>query len=89
MVVSDRVYGHNVYQASQYNICDPVIRKLKLQEVSPAVVTGISTMYIPPRRRNPVDAEMLCRLGLVKPKETPTDHAPARGRACELAPEHE
>ena len=89
MVVSDRVHGHNVYQASQYDTCDPVIRKLKLQEVSPAVVTAISTMYIPPKRRNPADPEMLRRLGLVKPKAAPTDHAPARGRACELAPEHE
>ena len=75
-----------IYQASQYNICDPVIRKLKLKEVSPAVVTAISTMYIPPKRRNPADAEMIRRLGLVKPKETPTDPAPAARLAATAQP---
>jgi uncharacterized protein YabN with tetrapyrrole methylase and pyrophosphatase domain len=68
--VLEKVYGpeHEViiYEAAQYAVCEPVIRPAKLKELaqSNVGVTGISTLYIPPKRRNPVDASMLQRLGL-------------------------
>jgi uncharacterized protein YabN with tetrapyrrole methylase and pyrophosphatase domain len=79
-----RLYPHDhdvtVYEAAQYPVCDPVIRKMKLDELTNQMISGISTLYVPPRERPPVHISMLNRLGLrsmlkgkrLVPVESPT-----------------
>jgi Tetrapyrrole (Corrin/Porphyrin) Methylases len=43
-----------------------------------ATFTAISTFYIPPKEAAPTDAEMVTRLGLVKPGQRPVDPPPLR-----------
>jgi len=51
-----------VYEAAQYVVCDPVIQKVKLQELLQAKITPISTLYIPPYGTRDVDGEMQAKL---------------------------
>jgi len=59
-------YGHEVtiYEAAQYPVCEPVIRNVKLEELTKQMVSGISTLYVPPREKPPVHISMVKRLGL-------------------------
>jgi hypothetical protein len=62
------IYGgdHEVilYEAAQYPICEPTIVKVPIHEISKARVTGITTLYIPPKSRPSVDRPMAERLGI-------------------------
>lgn len=58
-----------VYEASQYPICDPVMKRLALAKLPDAPVSGISTLYVPPKSKSPVDRGMLQRLGIAKEKD--------------------
>jgi uncharacterized protein YabN with tetrapyrrole methylase and pyrophosphatase domain len=62
-------YGLNhevvVYEASQYPVCDPIIRRVQLSSLPEAGITGISTLYVPPKTGAPVDLAMHERLGIV------------------------
>jgi uncharacterized protein YabN with tetrapyrrole methylase and pyrophosphatase domain len=56
-----------VYEASAYPGFDPVMRSVRLSELSAAHITALSTLYVPPCRTAPVDVTMLDRLGLPRP----------------------
>jgi hypothetical protein len=50
-------------------MCPPVIEKMPLRDLCSAIVTGISTLYIPPFARLTTSRTMGIRLGLLKPTE--------------------
>jgi uncharacterized protein YabN with tetrapyrrole methylase and pyrophosphatase domain len=56
-----------IYESAQLPVCDPSIQRVKLAEVAGAKVSVISTLYLPPLERAPLDLEMLDRLGLPRP----------------------
>ncbi len=62
------IYGQDyeviVYEAAQYSVCDPTIRRIRIRDLPSGCVTGISTLVIPPQRARAVVPEMLERLGL-------------------------
>jgi uncharacterized protein YabN with tetrapyrrole methylase and pyrophosphatase domain len=51
-----------IYEASQYSICDPVIKRVPLARVPKAGVTYGSTLYVPPKSPARPDLEMIERL---------------------------
>ncbi len=53
-----------LYEASQYVICEPVIQRLALSKLASAYITGISTLYIPPKLTESFDFGMANKLGL-------------------------
>ncbi len=53
-----------IYEAAMLPVCDPVIRRVALGDLPQAPVTTASTLYVPPRKRAPVDPAMSERLGL-------------------------
>ncbi|MFJ7906666.1 SAM-dependent methyltransferase [Kitasatospora sp. NPDC096204] len=53
-----------VYEAAQFPICEPVMKRVPLAKLPDAPVTGISTLYVPPAAKTPMDEGMLERLGL-------------------------
>jgi uncharacterized protein YabN with tetrapyrrole methylase and pyrophosphatase domain len=53
-----------VYEASQFPVCGPVIRRVRLASLPEAGITGISTLYIPPKNRGSIDPAMRQRLGI-------------------------
>lgn len=61
-------YGYNhgviVYEASRYVVCDPKIQHTILEEVPKAVITPISTLYIPPKALVTPDLDMISKLGI-------------------------
>jgi uncharacterized protein YabN with tetrapyrrole methylase and pyrophosphatase domain len=59
--------GHEVvvYSASQFPMCEPQIERVRLADLATARVSGISTLYVPPKKeRRPDDPAMRARLGL-------------------------
>jgi uncharacterized protein YabN with tetrapyrrole methylase and pyrophosphatase domain len=56
-----------VYEASPYPGYDPLIRPVRLASLSPEHVTGLSTLYVPPREQAVPDPAVLHRLGLAQP----------------------
>jgi uncharacterized protein YabN with tetrapyrrole methylase and pyrophosphatase domain len=56
-----------VYEASPYPGFDPLVRTVGLGVLSAEHVTALSTLYVPPRERAPLDLTMLDRLGLPRP----------------------
>lgn len=66
-VLSDLYGGEHeatVYEAAQYSICEPTIKKTKLKDLASAGLTGISTLHIPPKQTCAVNSAMAHRLGL-------------------------
>ena len=55
-----------IYEASQFVVADPVIRKVRLSALPRARMTPISTLYIPPRSRAHLDRRMVRLLGVPK-----------------------
>lgn len=55
-----------VYQASQYVVSEPIIRRVPLAGLLDAGVNGISTLYVPPKIERAPDARMRERLGLFR-----------------------
>jgi uncharacterized protein YabN with tetrapyrrole methylase and pyrophosphatase domain len=53
-----------IYEAAQYSVCEPIIQRVKLGKLISQRITGISTLYIPPRESPPVYISVLNRLGL-------------------------
>jgi uncharacterized protein YabN with tetrapyrrole methylase and pyrophosphatase domain len=53
-----------VYEASQYSICEPVIKNMRLSELTPKALTGISTLYVPPKEKAPIYKSVSDQLGL-------------------------
>jgi hypothetical protein len=64
-------YGHDfeaiLYEAAQYPVCKPKVRRVKLGELAESKPTGISTLYIPPATLRSRDDAMIERLGLETP----------------------
>jgi uncharacterized protein YabN with tetrapyrrole methylase and pyrophosphatase domain len=56
-----------VYEASPYPGFDPLVRTVRLGELSAEHVTALSTLYVPPREKAPLDLTMIDRLGLPRP----------------------
>jgi len=56
-----------VYEASPYPGFDPLVRPVRLGELSAEHVTALSTLYVPPREQAPLDLTMVDRLGLQRP----------------------
>jgi uncharacterized protein YabN with tetrapyrrole methylase and pyrophosphatase domain len=59
-------YEGIVYEAAQYNICEAVTRRTKLKDLATAGLTGISSLYLPPKKKLAVNLTMARRLGLHK-----------------------
>ena len=68
--LADR-YGsdHEVvlYEASPYAICDPTVERVAVTTIDPAKVSGMATLYVPPKGRPTPDREMFDRLGIAPP----------------------
>jgi uncharacterized protein YabN with tetrapyrrole methylase and pyrophosphatase domain len=56
-----------VYEASPYPGFDPLVRTMRLSELSAEHVTALSTLYVPPCGTAPLDLTMLDRLDLPRP----------------------
>ena len=58
--------GHEVviYEAAQYAVCEPLIRRTPLSTLAEAPASVLSTLYVPPHGEPAVDREMRRRLGL-------------------------
>ena len=54
------------YEASQYAFCEPMRKATTLKGLPEAQVTGISTLYVPPKGVSPLDEAMMERLGMSK-----------------------
>jgi uroporphyrin-III C-methyltransferase len=74
-VLLDRLaerYGsdHKVvlYEASPYAVCEPSVERVRVTDVDPARVTGMATLYVPPKGAPRPDLRMFARLGLDPPK---------------------
>lgn len=73
-------YEAVVYEAAQYNICEPRMTKTTLAALADAKLTGISTLYIPPKPKPPINWAMADRLGLqLRETVTTPDRAPVEG----------
>jgi hypothetical protein len=48
-----------LYKASQFSICDAIIRKTTLARLPREVVPAMATMYVPPRPPAAPDARVL------------------------------
>jgi precorrin-3B methylase len=63
-----RVYEPNhivtVYEAAQYWVCDPVVKKVRLADLPTCGVTWISTLVIHPQTAAAVRSSMVSKLGL-------------------------
>jgi Tetrapyrrole (Corrin/Porphyrin) Methylases len=53
-----------IYEAAQYPITQPLIRKIKLSDLSRADIASYSTLFVPVEKKPVPDPEMLKRLGL-------------------------
>jgi uncharacterized protein YabN with tetrapyrrole methylase and pyrophosphatase domain len=53
-----------IYEAAQYPVCEPIIQKVGLSELSTGKMNGVSTLYIPPLRHPRLHLSMLELLGL-------------------------
>ncbi len=67
----DRYGAHHhvvLYEASPYSVGEPTIKDVPLREIDPEEVTGMATLYVPPKDEPPApDPEILHRLGLARP----------------------
>ena len=53
-----------VYEAAQYSVCEPTMVRVPLRDLPLQRITGVSTLYLPPKVKAPVYIPMLERLGL-------------------------
>jgi precorrin-3B methylase len=53
-----------VYEAAQFAVCDPVIKRTKVRNLADAGLTGISTLYVPPNSVQTPDPCMIRLLGI-------------------------
>lgn len=57
-------YECTVYEASQYSVCEPLVKKIRIRDIASAGLTGISTLHLAPKLKAQLDMPMLERLGL-------------------------
>ena len=53
-----------VYEAAQFPVCDPLIKRTRICEFKNANLTGISTLYVPPKSVQMPDPDMIRLLGI-------------------------
>jgi uncharacterized protein YabN with tetrapyrrole methylase and pyrophosphatase domain len=53
-----------VYEAAQLSLCGPMVERIPLASLPDARVTAMSTLFVPPMAKAPLDESMLKRLGL-------------------------
>jgi hypothetical protein len=58
-----------VYEASQYPVCEPIMDRVTLVDLPDARVSGISTLYVPPKVGSRLSQDMLRRLGIGAPEK--------------------
>jgi len=58
-----------LYEAAQYPVCRPKVRRIPLRALVDARPSGLTTMYIPPKTLPPANHEMLVRMGLRLPHD--------------------
>lgn len=58
-----------LYEAAQYPVCRPKVRRIRISDLVDAKPSGITTLYIPPKQLPPAQEAMLSRLGLKLPKD--------------------
>jgi len=77
-----RVYEPNqvvtVYEAAQYWVCDPVVKKVRLADLQTCGVTWISTLVIYPATAAAVRASMVSKLGLEQSFGASSSVAPSK-----------
>jgi uncharacterized protein YabN with tetrapyrrole methylase and pyrophosphatase domain len=57
-----------LYEASPYSICEPTIERIPVTNVDRARVSGMATLYVPPRGQPTPDLQMFDRLGIAPPE---------------------
>jgi hypothetical protein len=55
-----------IYEASQYAICEPIIKRTTLSKLIDEDVSPISTLYIPPAESATADEKILVKLEIKK-----------------------
>ena len=53
-----------LYEATPFPVGRPMIKRCAVRELADAGVTGLSTLYVPPKDVTPPDADMMARLGM-------------------------
>jgi len=62
----DRDHEVIVYEAAvYYPVCQPIIEPMPLSKLPEALVSEVSTLYVPPQGQIPFNREMMARLGMV------------------------
>lgn len=51
-----------VYEATPFPVGRPIIERCAVRDLADAGVTGLSTLYVPPKGATPPDADMMARL---------------------------
>ncbi|MEM8641186.1 MAG: SAM-dependent methyltransferase [Cyanobacteria bacterium P01_G01_bin.54] len=81
------IYGDDhevtVYQASQYPVCAPYIETVPVSQLGEAKISGISTLYIPPKIVRQLDLETARSLGLVKKAQPAKANPPATSASAQ------
>jgi len=57
------------YEAAQYPLCEPRVDLIRIADLADSKLSGITTLYIPPKKLPPVQQHMLERFELTLPKE--------------------
>ena len=60
-----------LYEASHYPVCDPLIQRAPLGELSRCRITTHSTLWVPPVGKAPLDREVATLLGVPIREEEP------------------
>ncbi|WP_437962992.1 SAM-dependent methyltransferase (plasmid) [Sorangium sp. So ce119] len=70
-----RTHEAVIYEASTLLVKPPRADRIALGDLEDALVSELSTLYVPPIGRAPLDARMLARLGMAQPNEPgPASH---------------
>jgi uncharacterized protein YabN with tetrapyrrole methylase and pyrophosphatase domain len=48
-----------LYEAAQYPVCDPIIRRIPLAKLAQATIWPMAMLYVPPGRPRPLDARIM------------------------------
>jgi uncharacterized protein YabN with tetrapyrrole methylase and pyrophosphatase domain len=48
-----------LYEAAQYPVCNPIIKRMALSKLSQTTVLPMATLYVPPKRPRPLDPKIM------------------------------
>jgi uncharacterized protein YabN with tetrapyrrole methylase and pyrophosphatase domain len=70
-ILADRLqelYGPDhevvVYEATPFPVGNPIVQRCAVHDLASAGVTGLSSLYVPPKPRSDPDPDMMARLGV-------------------------